>query len=120
MKPEIPANGILKRGDWGDSKCYQIICDCFQPDHDHTVWVEADETGVNVSIYTTQKTNWWSKTRWYHIWSLLTKGYIETEIVTCFTEQHALNYAETLKSAIKDTKQFQQERIERIKLNEQN
>jgi hypothetical protein len=70
------------------------------------MWVEADDHDITVTIYTTGKTNYWSKTRWYHIWTLLTKGYIDTESTVCFSKQQALNYAETLKSAIVDVEEF--------------
>jgi hypothetical protein len=59
-----------------------------------------------VTVYTTGKTNWWSKTRWQHIWTLLTKGYIDTESVVHLTQQQAFNYAQTLLSAVEDVKKF--------------
>ena len=110
MIPQIPADGIMKTNDWGDSKVYRIACECGDETHNHNVWIEAEDTGINVSIYTTGKTNWWSKTRWYHIWTLLTKGYIDTESTVHLTKQQALNYAETLKSAIIDVEDFRKER----------
>ena len=55
MKAEKPAEGILKRNDWGNSKWYQVVCGCGQEYHDHNVEVEADETGVNVNIHLTLK-----------------------------------------------------------------
>jgi hypothetical protein len=39
---------------------------------------------------------------------LLTKGYVEYEANIIMTEQQALNYAETLKKAIKDVSAFKQ------------
>lgn len=104
--PQKPAEGILIRKDWGDAKSYLVTCECCGSDHEHHVWVEADETGVTVTTYTEQKTNWWSMTRWQHIWTLLTKGYIKTEASIIMSEQQALNYSETLKSAVKDVKVF--------------
>ena len=106
MISQLPAEGIMKTNDWGDSKVYRIACECGDEAHNHNVWVEAEDIGINVSIYTTGKTNWWSKTRWYHIWILLTKGYIDTESTVHLTKQQALNYAETLKSAIIDVEEF--------------
>ena len=106
MTPQIPAEGILQRHSWGDSKVYQVVCECHQPDHDHNVWVEAEDTGVNVTIYTTVKSNWWSRTRWHAIWTLLTKGYVDTESSICMSKQQAFNYAQTLLSAIDDVEQF--------------
>jgi len=106
MKAQTPADGILKKNDWGNSKSYKVSCECGCDDHTHDVWVEADETGVTVTTYTEQKTNWWSMNRWQSIWKLLITGYIKYEASIIMSEQQALNYAETLKSAIKDVKEF--------------
>ena len=106
MKAEKPAEGILKRKDWGDSKTYIVVCDCGCDDHAHNVWVEADETGVTVNTYTIQKTNFWSKTRWHHIWKLLTAGYVEYEASIIMSKQQALNYASVLQLSIKDVEEF--------------
>jgi len=106
MKAEKPAEGILKSGDWGSSKSYTVVCGCHDPDHEHTVWVEAEDIGVNVNIYVNVKSNFWSLNRWQQIWTLITKGYLQTETTIIMSEQQALNYAETLKSAIQDVKNF--------------
>jgi len=113
MKYQIPAEGILKHNDWGDSKVYRVACECGDESHNHNVWIEAEDTGVVVTVYTTNQTNFWSKTRWYHIWTLISKGYIDNESSVHLTKQQALNYAETLKSAIIDVEDFR-------KKNEQN
>ena len=113
MKIQIPAEGIMKTNDWGDSRVYRVACNCHDETHNHYVWIEADDHDIVVTIYTTGKTNWWSKTRWYHIWTLLTKGYIDTESSVHLSRQQALNYAETLKSAIQDVEQFKAERKEK-------
>ena len=106
MKPQIPAEGILKKNDWGDAKIYQVVCDCGQPDHEHSLWVEADDTGISVTIYATVKSPWWSMNRFKQIWSLLSKGYLQHETILTMNEQSAINYSETLKSAVKDVKEF--------------
>ena len=108
MNAQTPAEGILKHNDWGDSKVYRVACNCGASDHDHHLWVEADDHEVNITIYANVKTNWWSKTRWHAIWAMLTKGYIESEGIISMSEQQALNYAETLKEAINDVKSFKQ------------
>lgn len=113
MKAQTPAEGVMKTNDWGDSKVYRIACNCGDENHNHNMWVEADEHDIQVTIYTTGKTNFWSKTRWYHIWTLLTKGYIDTESSLHMTKQQALNYAETLKNAITDVDTFRTEREEK-------
>ena len=106
MKPQIPAEGILKKNDWGNAKMYQVVCDCGQPDHEHSLWVEADDTGISVTIYATVKSPWWSMNRFKQIWSLLSKGYLQHETILTMNEQSAINYSETLKSAVKDVKEF--------------
>ncbi len=118
MKPQKPAEGILLNSEYGASKNYTVVCDCGCNDHDHRVWVEASDFGITVTTYTKQKTNWWNKTRWHHMWTLLTKGYIEVEGDTILSEQQALNYAETLKTAIKDVKTFREERLKNKQIKE--
>jgi len=112
MKVQQPAEGILLHKDYGDAKVYKITCDCGADDHRHNLWIEASKYDVTVTIYTSQKTNWWSKTRWHHIWTLLTKGYIETESTVILSEQQALNYTGILQSAVKDVKQFRNNKNE--------
>ena len=142
MKSETPTEGILKRSDFGDSKFYQVVCGCGQEYHDHTVEVEAADTGINVNIYATAKTNYWSETfkkrfdienvwqqefDWFWkdlvnglvtrlkvTWQLWTTGAVKVETTIAMSEQQALNYAEILKSAIKDVKRFQQERTSSV------
>lgn len=136
MKAEKPAEGILGRGDFGDSKFYQVVCGCGQPDHDINFEVEAAETGINVNTYVTAKTDYWSEavkkrydidsewqqefdwfwkdlvngfvTRLKLTWTVWTKGYVQCETTIAMSEQQALNYAETLKQAIKDVKTFKE------------
>jgi hypothetical protein len=134
MKAQLPAEGILKTHDWGDSKVYKVACECGQPDHEHNVWIESDEGGINVNIYTTVKTNCWSeelkpKYDIDNIWlqelewfwkglynslarkikltkSIWVKGYVDFETTISMSEQTALNYSTTLKNAITDVKEF--------------
>jgi hypothetical protein len=110
MKAETPALGVLKRSDWGDAISYQVTCECTDPNHDHNIWVEADDARVTVTTYTTQKSKWWELSRWQTIWILLTKGYVEHEANIIMTEQQALNYAETLKTAVKQVKTFKEKK----------
>jgi hypothetical protein len=134
MKSETPALGIMKTGEFGDSKFYKVVCGCGQPDHDIDFEVESDETGVNVNTYITAKTDYWTETVkkrydidnphlqewdwfWKDIvngfvrrltmtWEIWTHGYIRTQTTIAMSEQQALNYTETLKSAIQDVKNF--------------
>ena len=72
--------------------------------------IEAEDTGVTVTIYTKTRTNFWSMSRWQHIWTLLTKGHVDFETNIHLSEQSALNYSETLKQAIHDVKDFKKSR----------
>ena len=108
LEPQTPAQGVLKRNNYGDAMAYQIVCECHDADHDHNVWVEADDHCITVTTYTTQKSQWWSLNRWQTIWILLTKGHVKYEANIIMNEQQALNYAETLKKAVKDVGAFKQ------------
>lgn len=138
MKAQAPAEGILKRGDYGDSMWYQVVCSCGQEHHDHNVEVEAEETGINVNIHATAKTNYWTElvekrydiddtwqqefdwfwkdlvngiwTRLKITWEVWTTGAVKVETTIAMTEQQALNYAKTLENAIQDVKNFRDER----------
>ena len=106
MKPEQPALGIMRTNDWGNTKVYRIACDCGSNEHNHDLWVEADETNVTVTVFTTVKSKWWSWNRWQKVWTLLTKGYVEYEASLIMSRQQALNYAKTLENAIIDVETF--------------
>jgi len=135
MKAQQPAEGILKTNDYGNSKWYSVVCGCGQPDHQLTVEVEAEDTGISVNTYATVKTDYWKDTIekrydidspwlqefdwvWKDIvngliarlkltWRIWVDGYVRAETTTLMTKQQALNFAETLKSAIKDVESFQ-------------
>lgn len=107
MQAQVPAKGISLQSDWGDAKTYTIECECTDPDHAHTLEVEADEDfAVAVTIWTTAHAPLWSVSRWKLIWQLLTKSEIKYNVALLLREQQALNYAEAIKSAIKDVKEF--------------
>ena len=110
MKAQEPALGILKMNEWGHSKMYKIECSCGNDTCAHIIDIEADQFDIAVTIYTTPKTKWWQMSRWTQIWTLLTKGYLEYETTLCLDKQVALNYAETLKSAVADVEKFQSEK----------
>jgi hypothetical protein len=113
MKPETPASGILKQGDFGDTKFYYVQCDCSDPDCAHTIEVEADDMLVQVHLYHNQHTKWWEKNRWKQIWKILTKGYAEMQTTIVLTEQTALTYSAVLKSAMEDVKEFRDQRMKK-------
>jgi hypothetical protein len=107
MPAQKPAQGIMLRSDYGKAKTYHIECECTDPDHAHTLDVEADEDfGVTVEIWTTAETPIWKVSRWKLIWELLTKGTVKYNVALILREQQALNYAEALNKAIADVKSY--------------
>lgn len=113
MEVQHPAEGILKKNDWGDAKMYHVVCDCGSPDHTQDLWIEAEDIGITVTIYATVKSPWWSMNRFQQIWKLLTQGYLEQQTVLTMNEQTAFNYSETLKQSINDVRQFKQDRVKK-------
>lgn len=137
MKAQTPAEGILLVNEWGPSKMYKVVCGCGQEWHEHTIDVEANDTGVDVTIYGTVKTDYWTETfkpnvgidnvwleefdsTWKSLvnglirrvkmtWELWTTGAITVETTVAMSKQQALNYAETLKSAVKDVEEFRKQ-----------
>jgi hypothetical protein len=136
MKAEAPALGIMKTGDYGDSVFYKVACSCGSTDHDVDFNVEINDGGeISLNTYVTVKSDYWSQVvekrydidndwaqefdwAWKDIvngfvrrvkltWQLWTKGYVRAESTLLMNEQQALNYAETLKQAIKDLKTLQ-------------
>jgi len=105
ITPEKPAQGVLLVKEWGTSKMYKTVCECGDNDCTHTIDIEADHD-VIVTIYTKTRTNFWSRSRWYHIWKLLTKGYTDYETSIIMNKQTALNYANTLEQAVQDVENF--------------
>ena len=140
LKPQTPAVGIMQTHDWGESKMYTVECECGTEYDSIEFIVEADDLHITVSTYTTQTTSMWNdpfdthcafkiKNDWlsslaYNAISFVNglhrrvkltaelwfKGYIKYHQTTILSEQAALNYAETLKSSIKDVKTFKQQR----------
>jgi hypothetical protein len=107
MIAQVPAEGILLIDKWGPSKRYKVACNCGADGCEHMVDIEATDVEIVVMTYTTQRTNNWTKNRFQLIWTLLTKGYVEYEASIHMSKQQALNYSETLKSAITDVENFQ-------------
>lgn len=139
MKSQKPAQGILLHRDYGDAMVYEVGCECQDDDHNHKVWIEAEDSGITVTTYTTQKTDWWSTPVenfnikienpildwgdqflrrlingvWIRLrltWNIWVNGYLKYEASIVMNEQTALNYSETLKSALKDVKTFKENR----------
>lgn len=120
--PQKPAEGILQLSDFTDTKSYKIPCSC-GCDKDVTVVIDIDDFGISTNFYATTKTKYWYNrwninysenwilfnckllfNDWYNridiIWKALTKGYVETQSDVILSPQQAINFAETLKTAV--------------------
>ena len=132
MKSQTPAEGVSLRKNWGDAKWYRVDCECGDENHHHELWVEADgETKqVTVEITTTSTTDFWNTTvtpyvtrssdtvqffeEWVRylinetvrrarlVFRVLFRGYAEYNSTVILTPQQAVNYADTLKKAVKE------------------
>lgn len=137
MKAQKPAEGIMITNQWGNSVMYRVACGCGTPEHDHLVEVEADRCGVEVNIYATVRSDYSSEVikpsydienellqeaHWFFVnlinglarrikltWRLWVSGTVETETTIAMSAQQAVNYAETLKSAVADLEQLAKE-----------
>lgn len=114
MEPETPAQGILKRNDWGDSMCYRVECECGSTEHGHEVQVEADQDGITVSIYVDAYTSYhhsfWDsmRSRLSIAARALFRGTVKVQAELMLREQQAVNYGHTLLNAVEAVKQFKQ------------
>ena len=101
-----PAKGILLQDEYEDYKQYYVQCSCEQPQCSHSIVVEASSVGVSLTINHTLQSHWWERSRLKQIWQILTQGYVETSSCISICEKTALLYADTLKQAIQDVKDF--------------
>ena len=136
MTPQEPAQGILLHKNYGDIMMYIVVCECGSDNCQHQVHIEAEDTGVIVTTYTTQKTDFWTESvqpdytieddvmRWYNwfwtgLWNGLVRrlkitkdvwihGYVKYEASILMNEQQAINYSETLQKAAINVKEFRE------------
>jgi hypothetical protein len=107
VKYQKPAEGVLKTdASWGNSLVYHVRCDCGDEYCSHEVEIEADKMHIQVHTHLIVHTRWSGKSRWKQIWQILTKGYAEMQSTIVMKEQTALNYAETIKVAIIQSKKL--------------
>lgn len=129
MIPQVPADGISKRYEYDNLKCYHVSCDCGDDDHSHIISIESIDNEVMVNIYTTQFTDQITRVKerydidnpilqnidwtWKGLFnSLVTKlsltlniwfrNRIEYQAEIILKKQQALNYATALMNAIND------------------
>lgn len=117
--PQIPAEGIMKTNDFGDSACYTVSCQCGNTDDEIRFEVEADDHSVTVHHWVKVKTVWWdepTRYRWINglirrlkiTYKLWIHGYVEYESWTMLNQQQAINYSNVLKKASLDVVQYRE------------
>ena len=108
MKAQTPAQGISIDNDWGDARTFNVECDCSSDDHAVKMWIEVqrdkDIPDVEVSFYVTTWTPLWKGwgQRLRAVYEILVKGVHKQEHHMLLNKQSALNFAEAIKSTIKD------------------
>lgn len=131
-KFQPPAEGIMLNCETKDSKFYTAFCECGNPDDSIEIQVEVDEYGeIIVYFHVKSKTHFWEKLyswqthkidneflflivnsfqsllnglyrRIKFTWDIWVLGYAQYQTTTILNKQRAINFAETLKTAIKD------------------
>lgn len=106
IKPQIPAEGIMETGLFGDAKIYRISCKCGNDSCEHSLEVEIDDLEVSVNLYVDVFTDFWSKNRFKQIWEILTTGKARMEASIVMSPQQSVNYGNVLISAPKDLEEM--------------
>jgi hypothetical protein len=102
---EKPAAGVYRHDTWGDATIYTVECDCHDPDHSVTVWIEFDAEHdiptVEMTIYADMVSprfgNLWERIKWSM--ACLFKGNVSLQHNMVLTDQSAKNFAGVLDDA---------------------
>lgn len=61
----VPQRNIMKTGEWSDADAYRVACECHDPDHDLSVWIEvepdSDVNQVTLTFYKELTTPIWDR-----------------------------------------------------------
>ena len=92
-----PLRNIMKTGEWPDTKCYRVACECHDNQHDLDVWIELEPdpevNEITVTFYRELDTPFWEKgfNRFREAWNILVHGrsrFSGSLIVRTETAQH--------------------------------
>jgi len=149
LTAEIPAAGIMKTNDFGDSIYYAVACQCGNPDDmiRFSVELEVDSYEITLNTEFTTKSSYWktpfketsnfnNSTLWsidyctrrflnsiYHrvitSWEVWVYGYITHYESTIMSEQQALNYANTIMQSIENLNQLKSKNKEKYETDAQ-
>lgn len=105
MKSEQPATNIMKTGNWADAKAFRIACDCQDPSHDVTAWIEIEDDQefkqVVMTFYVNVTTPFWRTgfNRIREAWNILVHGHSRYEHGFILNERTAENMFGALRNA---------------------
>lgn len=133
LKPQTPAEGILKWHDHGHSQFFHVDCQCGTPEHSMVFEVEVDRefeqvamtTFVEVFVptwkekfhfYDDDYNSWWKYDFKYwvnNIFNRLTlikraifNDTVGMDVSIIMSEQQAINYANTILQSVKEVQQY--------------
>ena len=124
MDAQKPAVGILEMKSYPNARYFRVPCEC-GCEAEINFDVEVDEDTITSHYYVATKTNYWRErlnityeenwllyaiksniNDWYNrgaiIWTVLTKGYVESEAYVLMTKQQTVNFAATLNEAVNE------------------
>lgn len=107
-----PLRNIMETGDWGDAKCYRVGCDCSDPTHDASMWIEVDSDSdtrdVQLTFYVDTWTPFWDTKfdRFKAAYDILFKGINRQQHTMILNEKAAECLTGTITQAIKDVRDF--------------
>ena len=103
-----PASGIAQIGKSHSHRAYKVLCECGGVDHALDVWIEVEPHRECDLVELTVYANMWTPVfngmvdRLKAAWNILFKGVHKQEHSILLNHQTALNFAETLNTAIND------------------
>lgn len=106
-----PASMIMKTGNWPDTQCYRVACDCHHPDHDLDVWIEvesdAEVRDITLTFYKKLYSPMWKKgfNRFREAARILFRGYTELEGTIILKRDVAENLMHNIQRSIDDLDQ---------------
>jgi len=108
MKAEKPALGISRSNSWHDAMVYNVDCECSDPDHSITAWIEVsqdpDIDDVEVTFYVQTDLQGWRKfhQRLADAWRVIWGGNSVRHHSLLLRRQAALNFTTAVNQAIED------------------
>jgi hypothetical protein len=106
MDRNTPAKMIMQTGEWPDSDCYRVACECHDSDHDLAVWIESESDPevqeVTLTFYKELDTPWWESgfNRFREAWQILVHGRSRFSATIILKQDVAQNLINTIQHSI--------------------